>query len=109
MSTSGERQVSRRSFLQTTGAVAAAATWTASSYARVIGANDRIRTGFIGVGGMGTGHLGAIVALKEKDNLEALAVADIWKTRAEAGAKKVGAPRRSPTTARCSTSRRSTM
>jgi predicted dehydrogenase len=92
MSTSGERQVSRRSFLQTTGAVAAAATWTASSYARVIGANDRIRTGFIGVGGMGTGHLGAIVALKEKDNLEALAVADIWKTRAEAGAKKVGAP-----------------
>lgn len=91
MSASG-RIVSRRSFLQTTGAVAAAATWTASSYARVIGANDRIRTGFIGVGGMGTGHLGAIVALKDKDNVEALAVADVWKTRAEAGAKKVGAP-----------------
>ena len=84
--------VSRRSFLQTTGAMAAAATWTASSYARVIGANDRIRIGFIGVGGMGTGHLGAIVDLKDKDNLEAVAVADVWKTRAEAGAKLVGAP-----------------
>lgn len=91
MSTSG-RTVSRRTFLQATGAVAAAATWTASSYARVIGANDRIRIGFIGTGGMGNAHLGATVALKEKNNLEALAVADIWKTRAEAGAKKVGAP-----------------
>ena len=68
------------SFLQTSGAVAAA-TWTASSYARVIGANDRIRTGFIGVGGMGSNHVAAIVALKQKDNVEALAVADLWKTR----------------------------
>lgn len=93
MSTAGKRRMSRRTFLQTTGAVAATATWTASSYARVIGANDRIRIGFIGAGGMGNAHLGAMVALKENNNLEALAVADIWKTRAEAGAKRVGAPR----------------
>ncbi len=91
MSTSG-RIISRRTFLQTTGTVAAAATWTASSYARVIGANDRIRIGFIGAGGMGSAHLGATVALKTKNNLEPLAVADVWKTRAEAGAKKVNAP-----------------
>ena len=87
-----ERTVSRRAFLQTTGAIAAAATWTASSYARVIGANDRIRTGFIGVGSMGTNHLNAIAALKDANNLEAVAVADVWQTRAEEGAKKVGAP-----------------
>ena len=85
-------RVSRRTFLQATGTMAAAATWTASSYARVIGANDRIRVGFIGVGGMGNDHLDKTIALKEKDNLEAVAVADVWKTRAEAGAKKVGAP-----------------
>jgi predicted dehydrogenase len=91
MSTSEKRGVSRRSFLQTTGTLAAA-TWTASSYARVIGANDRIRTGFIGVGGMGSNHVAAIVALKQKDNVEAVAVADLWKTRAEAGAKAAGAP-----------------
>lgn len=85
-------KVSRRTFLQTTGAFAAAASWTAASYAKVIGANDRIRVGFIGVGGMGTGHLNAIASLKEKNNLEALAVADVWTSRAEAGAKVVGAP-----------------
>ena len=107
MSTSEKRTVSRRGFLQTSGAVAAA-TWTASSYARVIGANDRIRTGFIGVGGMGSNHVAAIVALKQKDNVEALAVADLWKTRAEAGAKAAGTPRPSPTTTKCSTSRKST-
>ncbi|MGW8257634.1 MAG: Gfo/Idh/MocA family protein [Thermoguttaceae bacterium] len=84
--------MSRRSFLQTTSAVAATAAWTASSYARVIGANDRIRLGFIGVGSMGTQHLNAINSIKKKDNLEAVAVADVWQTRAEAGAKKVGAP-----------------
>jgi predicted dehydrogenase len=76
--------------LHTSGVVAASA-WTASSYARVIGANDRIRVGFIGAGGMGNDHLDKTVVLKDKDNLEAVAVADVWKTRAEAGAKKVGA------------------
>ncbi len=49
-----------------------------------------------------------IVALKKKDNVEAVAVADVWKTRAEAGAKAAGAPTPSPITASCSTSRRST-
>lgn len=86
-------KVSRRSFLQTTGAAAAAAAWTAKSYGRVIGANDRIRIGFIGAGGMATGHMKAIAGLKEENNLEALAVCDCWKTRAEDGAKIVEAPR----------------
>lgn len=87
-----KHRVSRRSFLQTTGAMVAAASWSAASYARVIGANDRIRIGFIGAGGMGNSHLDAINALKEKDNVEAVAVADVWKTRADQGAAKVGAP-----------------
>ena len=83
--------LSRRHFLAAGGAAAAVA-MTAKSYARVIGANDRIRIGFIGVGGMGNGHLDAINQLKEPDNVEAVAVADCWLTRAEAGAKKVEAP-----------------
>jgi predicted dehydrogenase len=83
--------LSRRHFLAAGGAAAAVA-MTAKSYARVIGANDRIRTGFIGVGGMGNGHLDAINKLKEPDNIEAIAVADCWLSRAEAGAKKVAAP-----------------
>ena len=54
---------------------AGAASFTAKSYASILGANDRIRVGFIGVGGMGTGHLGAIKALKQANNLEPVAVA----------------------------------
>ena len=63
-----------------------------SSYAKIIGANDRIRIGFIGAGGMGRGHLGAINHLKEPDNVEALAVADCWLTRRKRGRRHVGAP-----------------
>ena len=41
---------------------------------------------------MGSGHLGAINALKEPDNVEAVVVADCWLTRAQKGASTVGAP-----------------
>jgi predicted dehydrogenase len=89
---SHEPSVSRRGFLQTTGAAAAAAAWTAQSYGNIVGANDRIRVGFLGAGGMAGNHLRAVRDLKESNNLEPVAVADCWKTRAEAGAKTVGAP-----------------
>lgn len=75
--------LSRRVFLQSTGTALAATALTAKSYARVIGANDRIRIGFIGVGGMGSGHVGAVRDLKEKDNVDGIMVADCWKKRAE--------------------------
>ncbi len=79
-------QVSRRTFLQSTGVVAATAAMTAQSYARVIGANDRIRIGFIGAGGQGRSHLSGIRDLEQSNNVEGVAVADCWKTRAERGA-----------------------
>jgi predicted dehydrogenase len=84
--------LSRRTFLGAGAAAAGTIAWTAKSYARVIGANDRIHIGFIGAGGMGTNHLQAINKLKQPDNVDAIAVADCWKTRAEEGAKTVGAP-----------------
>jgi len=87
-----KQNVSRRSFLQTTGALAGTAGFTASAYARILGANDRIRIGFIGAGGMGTAHLEAVKSLITKDNLQPVAVADCWQSRAEKGAKLVGAP-----------------
>lgn len=84
--------VTRRSFLQTaTAAGLATAGMTAASYAKVIGANDRIRVGFIGAGGMGTNHLNAHKKLKETNNLDSIAVADCWKTRAEEGAARIEA------------------
>ena len=65
MSTS--QNVSRRAFMQTTGAVAATATFAAKSYGKVVGANDRIRIGFIGAGGMASGHMRAIHSLRGEE------------------------------------------
>src|SRR3972149_935614 len=88
-------KVARRNFLKTVGIAAAGLGWAAKSYANIVGANDRIRVGFIGVGDMGNNHLNAFNDLKEQDNLEAVAVADCWKSRADAGAGKIGADRKS--------------
>ncbi|HEY3967292.1 MAG TPA: Gfo/Idh/MocA family oxidoreductase [Planctomycetaceae bacterium] len=85
-----DQSLSRRHFLVASGVAATAVAFSAKSYGRVIGANDRIRMGFIGAGGMGSGHIGACLALKDKDNLEFLGVADCWKTRADEGAAKLG-------------------
>ncbi len=78
--------ISRRAFLATSVVATTASALSAKSYARVIGANDRIGVGFIGAGGMGTAHLNACKKLKDSDNLQFLGVADCWKTRAEQGA-----------------------
>lgn len=90
--------VSRRTFMTTAGKATIAATlaasansMTAKSYARVIGANDRIGVGIIGAGVIGTAHLNVINNLKEKNNLLPVAVADCWKTRADKGKELVGA------------------
>src|ERR1700722_10700089 len=78
--------VSRRTFLQTTGAVAATAALTAKSYARVIGANDRIHVGFVGAGGQGLANINVVHDLEKSNNVEGIVVADCWKTRADEGA-----------------------
>ena len=57
---SADSKLNRRTFLEVTGGAAAAVAWTASSYAKILGANDRINIGFIGAGGMGNAHLDAI-------------------------------------------------
>ena len=80
--------ISRRSFIQTTG-TAAAATWAANSYGAVVGANEKIRVGFIGAGGMANAHMDTINAIRQSNNVEPVAVADCWKTRAEQGAAKL--------------------
>jgi len=69
----------RRSVLQ--GSVAAAAALGGIAPARVLGANDRVRVGVIGVGGMGTGHVGGLVRRKETDNVEVAAVCDVYRRR----------------------------
>ena len=69
---------SRREFLTT---AAGGALLTAVSAARVLGANDRIRMGVIGCGGMGTGHLNALMKRAEADNIRVGAVCDVYQRR----------------------------
>ena len=87
--------VSRRSFLQTTGGAGRDGFSVRPGLCGgVIGANDRIRVGFVGVGGQGMQHVGTIRDLQKSNNVEGIIVADCWKTRAEKGAGTFLTPRR---------------
>ena len=79
-------KMDRRSFLGRAGAMAVGAralTSTAVSYDRILGANDRISLGHIGVGRRGTELDGIVERLKAK-NVEMTAVCDLWKVNREA-------------------------
>lgn len=73
--------VSRRRFLQTTAAASAVMASPASSWARVLGANDRLNIAVIGTGGMGKGHTRGLVGRKNKDNLNVIRVCDVYRRR----------------------------
>ncbi len=91
-----QSEISRRDFIKSTGVGAAgiisapllipasevhAAPLTAASWGRVIGANDRIQYGFIGLGGMGSRHLSIIKEFSEPENVEVLAICDLFEKR----------------------------
>ena len=80
MDNSGSK-INRREFLQKSAAVAAgsaAISNTALSYSRIIGANERISLGHIGVGNRGSELDGIVARLKEEKNVEMTAVCDLW-------------------------------
>jgi predicted dehydrogenase len=63
--------------------------WTARSYARVAGANERISIGVIGCGRRGFGaHMPGVHAHAESQNIEITAVADPWRPRREEASAK---------------------
>ena len=60
--------------------------------AGVLGANDRIGVGFIGVGGRGSSHLATVDKLiKGGENLRIIAVCDAYRYRLDEAAKATGA------------------
>ncbi|HKE55972.1 MAG TPA: Gfo/Idh/MocA family oxidoreductase [Pyrinomonadaceae bacterium] len=82
------KKINRRSFINqaTTLMVGASAfSATSSSYNRILGANDRISLGHIGVGRRGK-ELDWIVAKLKEKNVEMTAVCDLWKINREAAA-----------------------
>src|SRR3954470_4511784 len=80
-----KKVVDRRSFLNTAaGAVAGSAfASTALSYGRIVGANDRIALGHIGVGHRGIGLHQMVSRLENTHNVETTAVCDLWKNNRE--------------------------
>lgn len=83
--------MTRRSFLRTSGAAATVAMMTARSRANTAGANDRLRMGFIGCGGMAGAHLNSLLAIREEENMDIVAVCDVWQKRARAFQDKIKA------------------
>jgi predicted dehydrogenase len=80
----------RRDFLKLSSAAiagTAVSSWSASSYASIVGANDRVRVGVIGCGDrMKTGLIPAFIANQKDMNFEFVAVSDIWNRRRDEGA-----------------------
>jgi len=80
---------SRRGFIATSAAAAGALSLTAESYARVPGANDTIRVGFLGVGGRCQQHVDVILEMQENGlKVEPFAVCDVWDGDPVLGSKK---------------------
>lgn len=79
----------RRNFIKSSiaGAAGVAISSRASSYARIIGANDRVRVAFVGPGDRARDALiPSFLRLAGEMNFEPVAVCDIWNKRRDEGA-----------------------
>lgn len=83
----------RRRFIKTTGSLAAgSALLSAKSVARAAGANDRLNMAVVGCGGIATGgHLPGLLRLRKENDIEIVAVCDIYDTVAKGYAEKIKA------------------
>ena len=80
---------SRRSFLKTVAAGAAGAATLAglpaSSYARILGANERVQVGVIGLGSMARGHLRNLLEMPER--AQVVALCDVYRPHLDEAAQ----------------------
>ena len=99
---SNDRSYDRRDFIRNASAVGAALTTAGSALAkstskgsahsdsRVLGANDRINIGVIGVGGRGSGDAAAFARVGAEDNsCQVVAIADCYQKRVTANKEKL--------------------
>ena len=78
----------RRRFIQRAAMGAGlVSTLSAKGYSTLLGANERLRIGVIGCGGMSNAHMDALVAMTETDNIQITAVCDIYQKRLDAADK----------------------
>src|SRR5262245_41239729 len=77
------QKLDRRGFL---AGAAATGLFTAESYARILGANDRIQMAILGAGGRGSYVMNSF--LKVSDKVEFIAVADVYEPRQNGALKQ---------------------
>ncbi len=82
--------LTRRRFLQKTsvGALALGAGPLIAPAIQAQGANDRLAMAVIGVGGMGGGHVSQLLELQERENINLVAVCDVFRERAKRAAER---------------------
>ena len=84
-----QNQLSRRSFLKTASLATAGLPFvsvkgvSAKSYGRILGANARLQTALIGCGGIAEAHLRALLGMRDEQDVEVVAVCDVYERRAE--------------------------
>ena len=90
---SNESSNPRRLFLKQTALATAGVLlaptlgWSASSYRRIVGANDRVRVGVVGFSDRHKGsHMPSFMNHYKELNFDVVGVSDIWKMRREEGA-----------------------
>ena len=89
-------QRSRRDFIKsaTLSAAGLAFAANAASYARILGANDRVRVGIVGFSDRTRDALiPAFLQYAKELNFDLVAVSDIWNRRREEGAAFIGEQR----------------
>ncbi|MBN2131716.1 MAG: hypothetical protein JW741_19610, partial [Sedimentisphaerales bacterium] len=84
-----KRSLSRRGFLKASVGGSAVLAFSAASYARILGANDRISIGVIGCGNRGiNAHMAVVNKHAQSQNIEITAVCDPWRLRREMASAK---------------------
>ena len=85
-------EIDRRTFLKGAGGMLMASSMEARSYARILGANDRIRLAQLGCGDRSEGHVHMVHLASKQLPVETVAVCDLWslaRDRRAAQVKKV--------------------
>lgn len=80
------RDFIKKSVMGAAGVVMGGMGLSAKSYARVIGANERINIGLLGCGARSRGHQNMVKMSAKEKNLNVIAVCDIWKVNKEKAA-----------------------
>ena len=96
-SKSDTNKTTRREFIKTSAAVAAGVAATAPfrpSSGQILGANERIGVGFIGVGGRGAGHMREVNAVRERYGIptKIVAVCDVYRPRLDEAVRVQNVP-----------------